>query len=76
MANAASKVRDLFANKTDALTLSQIAQETDLKAPEISMALCYLRRNRYLTRELIANDSGKGRKQIWSYIYHPDRVAQ
>ena len=74
-AKAASKVRSLFIASNEALTLSDIASKTDLKAPEISMALCYLRRQKYLSREQIKNATSKGRKQVWSYNYHPDRIG-
>ena len=73
-ARAATKVRDVFLQEEMPLTLAYIASKTALKAPEVSMALCYLRRQRWLTRELIANNSGKGRKQVWIYKYHPQRL--
>jgi predicted transcriptional regulator len=71
---AASQVRNVFIEAQKPMTLSEIAQITDLKAPQISMALCYLRRQKYLTRELIAN-TGKGRKNIWQYEYHSNRTG-
>jgi predicted transcriptional regulator len=70
---ALSTVRKIFIDSEKPLTLSEIAAKTNLKAPEISMALCHLRQHRYVSREQVANDSGKGRKQVWSYEYHADR---
>ena len=72
---AAKTVRSLFIEMGMPLTLSDITAKTRLKPSEISMALCYLRRNRYLTRELISNPTQKGRKNVWSYEYHTDRVS-
>jgi predicted transcriptional regulator len=72
---AAKIVRNVFISAKAPLTLSDIASKTELKSPEISMALCYLMKNRYLTREQVANDSGKGRKNVWQYKYLADRTG-
>ncbi len=76
MANASSKVRALFTeSEGNPLTLMTIRTKLqDLRASEISMALCYLMRQRYLTREKIANSQAKGRKEVWSYRYHAERL--
>lgn len=68
MANAARKVREHL--RTNPIqTLPQIKSVLiDLKPNEISMALCYLSRKGYLTRELVANES-TGRKQVWQYQF-------
>ena len=68
MPNAAKKVREHL--RTNPIqTLPQIKTVlNDLKANEISMALCYLRTKGYLTRELIVNEN-TGRKQVWQYQY-------
>ena len=77
MANASSRVRQLFVSKSQPLTLPLIKQELpDLKPSEVSMALCYLVRMRYLTRQQIANDKRIGRKTIWEYTYHADRLPK
>lgn len=73
--NALIKVRAVFLKEDMPFTLSAIAQKTGLKSPEVSMALCHLRKQRYVTRTLIANHSGKGRKSVWAYYYHPNRIA-
>ena len=72
---AASKVRAVFIEEQAPLTLYDIAVKTDLKAPQISMALCYLRRQRYLSRTLVCNPHAKGRKEVWQYEYHSSRIA-
>ena len=72
---AATTVRNAFIGAEKPMTLSEIATKTNLKASEISMALCHLRKNRYLSRELIANAAGKGRKNVWQYQYHADRTG-
>ena len=72
---AAKTVRNIFFEATKPLTLSEIVTLSNLKPSEISMALCHLRKNRYLSRELIANAAGKGRKNVWQYQYHDDRTG-
>jgi hypothetical protein len=68
MANAARKVREHL-RENPLQTLVQIKSALiDLKSSEISMALCYLNRKGYLTRELIANEN-IGRKQVWKYQF-------
>lgn len=78
MSNASSKVRTLFQESEGTpLTLMLIKSKLqDLKASEISMALCYLMRQRYLTRQKVANQQTKGRKEVWSYTYHAERIAK
>jgi len=76
-ANAASKVRALFKSLKKPLTLSEINQHhKELKPTEISMALSYLRHNRYLSREQIPNTSPKGRKKIFIYTYHDTKLPK
>lgn len=75
-ANALVKVRKVFLENQKPMTLTEIRENTGLKSPEVSMALCHLMKFRYLTRERIPNViTGKARKMVWSYEYHPDRVA-
>ena len=74
---AASKVRATFKLQQKSLTLSQIKQQhPDLKQSEISMALCYLMRQKYLTRQQVPADKTKGRKVIWCYTYHETRLGK
>lgn len=72
MANAASKVRNAFLQNSQDMTLTDLKEFIgDLKSNEISMALSYLRKQRYVTRESIPNDTPKQRKRVWLYKYHP-----
>ena len=53
MANARVKVRQVFQDISPVLTLSQIREHLpELKSSEVSMALCYLMRMRYLSLAL------------------------
>ena len=70
MANAATKVRDIFQLTQRPMTLTEIRQaQPDLKASQISMALCYFMKQRYMTREQVQNDQSRGRKHVWKYTY-------
>lgn len=75
--NAASKVRALFKQLQKPLTLTDINKaHPELKATEISMALSYLRTNRYLTREQVPNTNSRGRKQVYLYTYHETKLPK
>ena len=75
--NAASKVRALFKKEQKALTLTEINKHhPELKATEISMALSYLRANRYLSREQVPSNNTKGRKMVYSYTYHDQKLPK
>jgi hypothetical protein len=75
MANAASKVRDIFKSADGSLTLTDIRHALpELKSSQISMALCYLMRQRYMTREQIKNEQSRGRKEVWLYKYHTQKL--
>lgn len=76
MANAVRKVRDVFRAAQCPLTLVEINQAMpDLKASQISMALCYFRRQRYVSREQVKNENTKGRKQVWMYTFHEAKLS-
>lgn len=72
--NALVKVRAVFLHEEMPLTMAVLAQKTNLKSSQVSMALCHLRKQRYVTRTLIANYAARGRKSVWAYSYHPNRV--
>lgn len=72
--NALVKVREIFVKEKKPLTLSYIREKTKLTSSAISMALCHLRKQRYVTRELVANNTLRARKTVWSYEYHPERI--
>ena len=74
MGNAASKIRVLLRERQGEITLTQIEKMTDLKANEISMALCYLLKQRYVTRIKVKSNSIRGRKEVWLYTYHPEKI--
>jgi len=76
MANAANKVRQTFIDKGVSQTLQNIKEaNSDLKPNEISMALCYLRKARHLSRDLVESTS-KGRKLVWLYTYHHTKLPK
>ena len=72
--NAVTRVRKAFAEAGVPQTLLEIQTKSGLKASEASMALCYLRNYRFVTRELIPNPVGKGRAQVWQYTYFPTKA--
>lgn len=77
MANAAKKVKSLLQANPVGLTLAEIKNQIpDLKANEISMALCYLMRMRWLTREPVKNAKTMGRKNVYTYTYHSERLTK
>jgi hypothetical protein len=75
MTQAASKLRTLLKTKTEPVTITAIKEVyPELKASQISMALCYLMKNRYLTRQKVPSNASRGRKEIWSYTYHAEKL--
>ena len=77
MANAAKKVKSLLQANPVGLTLAEIKNQIpDLKANEISMALCYLMRMRWLTREPVRNAKTMGRKNVYTYTFHSERLTK
>ena len=74
MANAAVKIRALLREHQGEITLAQIAEKTTLKSNEISMVMCYLLKQRYVTRVRIRSDEIRGRKEVWLYTYYQKRL--
>lgn len=72
--NAVTRVRKAFLKACVPQTLLNIQTETGLNASEVSMALCYLKKYRFVTREMIDNPTGKGRPQVWLYTYFPKKT--
>lgn len=67
---AVFKIRNLFIEKNNSLTSVDIKRFLpDLMQSDISMALCYLNQQRYVTREKTKNPKEKGRKELWIYTY-------
>lgn len=73
---AVVQVRNAFIDADKPMTLTEVAVITNLKASDVSMALCHLKKNRYLSRELVENTVSKGRKNVWKYKYHADRSGE
>jgi len=72
-----AKIRAVFRSEQRPLTLRDIRLAVpDLQAHQISSVLCYLLRQRYVTREQIKNEALKERKKVWSYTYSDDRHSQ
>lgn len=70
MSNAVRKVRDVFRAAQCPLTLVEINEAMpELKPNQISMALCYFLKQRYVTRKQVKNENTKGRRNIWMYTY-------
>ena len=77
MANAASKIRDVFKSAQSPLTLTDIRHALpELKSSQISMALCYFMRQRYMSREQIKNEQSRGRKTVWLYTFYTQKLPK
>jgi hypothetical protein len=69
--NAVSKIRQMFREVKTPLTNAQIKLHLpDLKPSDISMAMCYLLKQRYASRELLKLETPKARKSVWVYSYY------
>ena len=73
--NAVKRVRQAFEKAGIPQTLKKIQIETGLEAPEVSMALCYLLKSRFVTRQEIPNPEGKGRASVWMYSYFKNKAG-
>ena len=74
---AVSTLRALFTKENKPLTLHDLTKKSGLLSNEVSMALCYLLRQRYVTREAISNDNWKiGRKTVYNYTYSPVKLPK
>jgi hypothetical protein len=78
MANALVKVRKfLVENANKEITFSEIRIKcSDLINSEISMALCHLTKQRYLTRSRVDSRFNHGRHTVWQYRYHVKRLPE
>ena len=77
MPNASTTVRTMFEAQDKPLTMPEILPLVpSLKKNEVSMALCYLMKMRYLSRERVPRMGTKGRKEVWQYFYHPERLPK
>ena len=74
MPNASNTLLTLFRESDGPLTMHELLPMAEsLKKNEISMALCYLTKQGYLSREKVERRGNRGRRQIWSYTFHADR---
>ena len=74
MSGAAVTIRHIFTENHRPFTAGEIGRaRPQLKPSEISMALSYLLKQRYVTRTLIPNTHG-GRRLVWQYTYHVSRA--
>ena len=77
MPNATSTIRTMFEAQQKPLTMPEILPLVpELKKNEVSMALCYLMKTGYLSRERVDRLGTRGRKEIWKYSYHAERLAK
>lgn len=53
---------------TELTTIQNITQKhPDLSPEQVSMALCYLLKRKYVEREQVDRQTGYGRKKVWAY---------
>mgnify|MGYP003350995982 CR=1 FL=1 len=72
--NAVTKIRAVFRDKQQPLTITNIREALpELKPSQISMTLCYLLRTKYVVREQIENPRPKERHKVWQYTYSDQR---
>jgi hypothetical protein len=77
MPNATSTLTVIFQNATEELTMPELLKlAPTLQKNEISMALCHLLKQKYLSRAKVDRHGNRGRKEIWSYKYHADRQKE
>jgi hypothetical protein len=75
MANATATLRALFDSNNVPLTMPDILNlAPQLRKNEVSMALCHLLKLGYLSREKVDRKSLRGRKEIWQYTFHAQRI--
>ena len=77
MPKATNTLMAVFRDATSRLTMPDIlAIAPDLRKNEVSMALCHLTKQGFLSREKVDRVSPRGRKEIWSYQFHADRQKE
>jgi hypothetical protein len=75
MPNASTTVRAAFQSNEMPLTMNElIPMVPNLRKNEISMALCYLLKQGYLSRQRIDRLGTRGRKEVWQYTFNKERV--
>jgi len=77
MSKAVTKIQAFFKSNPSPFTLKSIKEaHPELKPSEISMALCYLKKQRYVSMQPVASNTIKGRKQVWSYTYYSEKLPK
>lgn len=72
-----TQVKKVFMDRKEPLTLSDLGKEClGIYPNQLSSALCYLMRARWVTREKRENPDNRGHKTIWVYTYHPERLPK
>jgi len=69
------EVRKAFVDAGKPMTVTDLIEITNLKASKISMALCHLKKHKYLSRKQVERKAKMGRRVVWEYQYHADRSA-
>lgn len=68
--NAVKKIRALFKELDKPMTLYGIKDYIpDLRASDISMALCYFMKKNQVTRVLVPNENYRLKKEVYLYTY-------
>jgi predicted transcriptional regulator len=74
MANAAATLITVFRENEGVFTMQDLMPlAASLRKNEISMALCYLLKQGYLSRQKVDRQGSRGRKEVWAYTFHADR---
>jgi len=74
---AVSRIRKCFVENSRPLTLAEIKELLpDLNSNDISMALCYFFKNRYVKREKIPNKIPRKRKTVYQYTYFNEKLKK
>lgn len=77
MPNATATLRAMFDDLHTPLTMPEILDRApQLRKNEVSMALCHLLKQGYLSREKVDRKGNRGRKEIWQYTYHQERLMK
>ena len=73
---AVSSIRYTFIEQSKPMTLTELKDKLPyLKSSEISMALCYLLKQRYVTRQKIENPIKNHRKTVYIYTYSAEKLS-
>lgn len=72
--HSVGKVRAAFREAQKPMSINDLVMmKPDLQPNQVSSALLYLLKYKYVIREQIDNPAGKGRKKIWVYTYSDNR---